>query len=275
MIRLHPHFFRIGALCALFVAAPASAGGWLGITVQAPEGVQVGEILKDGPADKAGMAKNDILTKADGKPIGSIQQFLGVLASATPGKEMLLTIVRKGEEKEIKITPDDSRDHPARLPEGRQMENPELLQERVWNRSENWSGNPMPPSMDPARNPMTGHPQPPLQEPAPLPERVPQTPAEPQEPPPTVWLGVAPDLSPHGHGVVLTRVAPGGPGEKAGMKTGDLIISLNGQSVSSPRAMSRILRSFRPGDLVEVTLNRNGQMIDSQAQLAAPPAEKP
>ncbi|MBF0190178.1 MAG: PDZ domain-containing protein [Magnetococcales bacterium] len=274
---------------SLGIATPVLAGGWLGITVQTPEGVQIGEILKDGPADKAGLAKNDILIQADGKPITSIPHFLTVVENATPGKEMLLTVIRAGKEQELKIIPDDSRDHPSRFPDGSLADPQGPLPGKIWHRAEPWPGTPLPPpeaggypptplpdapgakTATPGRT-ETVQPLAPMLEPAPR-ERAATPPAEPPEPPATAWLGVAPELS--AHGVVLSRVAPGGPGEKAGMKAGDLIISLNGQSVSSPRAMARILRGYRPGDLIEATLNRNGQMIDSQAQLAAPPSDAP
>ncbi|MEO5330508.1 MAG: PDZ domain-containing protein [Magnetococcus sp. YQC-5] len=256
-------------------AVPVEAGGWLGITVQPPEGVQIGEILKDGPADKAGLQKKDILLKIDGKVITSMDHFLNSVATATPGKEIVLNLIRKGEEREFKITPDDSQNHPSVFPDGRPMGTAEMPKGKVWHRSEQpWQGNAMSAPMEAGQ-------------PDSLPSRMPNhsmqgmpqndgyaTPPEPPEPAPKAWLGIAPELTPTG-GVAVTRIAPNGPGERAGMQIGDMIVSLNGQSVSSPRAMSRILRGFLPGDLVEVTINRNGQMIDVQAKLAAPPAEMP
>ncbi|NGZ05165.1 MAG: PDZ domain-containing protein [Magnetococcales bacterium] len=254
------------------LATPVNAGGWLGITVQPPDGVQIGEILKDGPADKAGLTRRDVVIKVDGKPITSLQHFLATMANATPGKEMQLTIIRKGEEKNIPITPDDSRDHASRVADGHPLEPMELPpHSRNWQYPEPWPANPMP-TQDPRADPMPGQrPPPATMEPPSVSERTKLPP--PNETPPAVWLGVAPELSPQG--VLLSRIAPGGPGERAGLKEGDILISLNGQSVSSPMAIARILRSYRPGDLVEVTINRKNQMIDTQAQLAAPPTEAP
>ncbi|MBF0178945.1 MAG: PDZ domain-containing protein [Magnetococcales bacterium] len=244
----------------------ATAGGWLGITVQSPEGVQVGEIMKDGPGDKSGLHRNDILMKMDGKPITSLAQFMAMLEAAPPGKEMVLSLLRRGEERELKITPDDSALHQSVRPDGRQMGGMEMPsetqpKERVWRRSEPpWQQQGVSPMLPGNLEPPRGEVEPP---------RMPVAPYEPPEPPATAWLGVAPELTQAG--VIVTQVAPGGPGERAGMKPGDVIISVSGQSVSSPRAMARVLRSFRPKDLVEVTINRNGQIIDVQAQLIAPP----
>ncbi|GAB0057097.1 hypothetical protein SIID45300_01418 [Candidatus Magnetaquicoccaceae bacterium FCR-1] len=268
---------RVLTMTALvsLLASPAMAGGWLGITVQPPEGVRIGEIFKDGPADKAGLTRNDIVLKVDGKGIVSTRDFLATLASAQPGKELTLLVQRKGEEKEIKITPDDSRDHPSSAPDGRNEEprGPQPSRERP--RAEVWPGQP-PLSPEMARQlpdayAMPPEGMPPLEEMAPPQAR--EMPADPAEPPATVWLGVAPELAPNG--VAVARVAPGGPGERAGLKIGDQIISVNGQSIGSPRAMARVLRGFKPGDLVEMTIHRKGQLIDTQAQLAAPPADPP
>ncbi len=260
------------------ITLPAWAGGWLGITVQPPEGVQIGEIVKDGPADNAGLKKSDILIKLDGKNITTTDQFLTIVSNTTPGKEILLTIIRSGDEREIKITPDDSLNHPSLFPSTQQLANTNLPNRRIWRRSEPWR---YPTRTDPdprqteAFNPQL-QPQPNYAVPIPAPGELPyneELPSEPDEPAPTAWLGVAPELTPVG--VTLTRIATGGPGEKAGLKTGDIIVSLNGQSIPTPRAMSKILRNYHPEDLIEVTIKRNGQLIDVQAQLATPPATTP
>ncbi|MBF0164739.1 MAG: PDZ domain-containing protein [Magnetococcales bacterium] len=272
-------FRRVMTMTALSVlfASPALADGWLGITVQPPEGVRIGEIFKDGPADKAGLTRNDIVLKVDGKGIASTRDFLALLASAQPGREMTLLVQRKGEEKEVKITPDDSRDHPSSGPDGR-VEEPRASQTtRERPRAEARQGQP-PLSPEMGRPPLEGYAMPlspdgapPMEEMAPPTVR--EMPADPAEPPATVWLGVAPEMAPNG--VAVARVAPGGPGERAGLKIGDQIISLNGQSIGSPWAMARVLRGFKPGDLVEMTIHRKGQLIDTQAQLAAPPSDPP
>ncbi|MBF0428726.1 MAG: PDZ domain-containing protein [Magnetococcales bacterium] len=235
------------------------------MTVHPPEGVQIDGVLRDGPADKAGLQKNDILLKTDGKTITSMNHFLNLVANLSPGKEMVLTIFRKGEEREIKITPEDSQNHTSMLLDGRQLGNQEPPMGKSWPRTaEPWQGNAMP-AIEPPGQPMNQ----PMNQPT---ENV-IVPPEPVEPPPSAWMGVAPELSPNG--VVLSRIAPGGPGERAGLKVGDMIVSINGQSVSSPRAMARILRNFLPGDLVEMTIRRAGQLIDVQAKLAPPPTEAP
>ncbi|MBF0127895.1 MAG: PDZ domain-containing protein [Magnetococcales bacterium] len=151
MKRVSKRIFPMFTALFTLAATPVHAGGWLGITVQPPEGVQVGEIVKDGPADKAGLQKNDILLKADGKVITSLSHFHLTVANATPGKELVLKLLRRGEEREIKITPDDSAHHQSLFPDGRQLGGGEVPQERIWRRGEPWQGAGMPPAMEPGQ----------------------------------------------------------------------------------------------------------------------------
>ena len=56
----------------------------------------------------------------------------------------------------------------------------------------------------------------------------------------------------------LTGVVPGGPGEKAGLARGDLILSLDGQAVSSLRELYAALWKRGPGDSVSLQVLRDG-----------------
>lgn len=69
------------------------------------EGVLVQNVNEDSPAAKAGLKSYDILLKIDGEPIkdtAALQQAV----QKSEGKEIALTILAKGQTKEVKITPD-------------------------------------------------------------------------------------------------------------------------------------------------------------------------
>jgi serine protease Do len=57
-----------------------------------PEGVFVSEIEDDGAADEAGITKNSIITKFDGKTITSIETLVSLLEYYEPGEEVEVTI---------------------------------------------------------------------------------------------------------------------------------------------------------------------------------------
>jgi len=47
-------------------------------------------------------------------------------------------------------------------------------------------------------------------------------------------------------------VLPGSPAQRAGLQTGDAIISLGGQAVDSATTLTKLMGSHRPGDQVRV-----------------------
>ena len=57
-----------------------------------PEGVYVSDVTKDGPADKAGITKNCVITEFDGKSITSINQLVDRLKYYEPDEEVDVTI---------------------------------------------------------------------------------------------------------------------------------------------------------------------------------------
>jgi S1-C subfamily serine protease len=60
-------------------------------------------------------------------------------------------------------------------------------------------------------------------------------------------------------GVRLSGVRGGSPAEKAGLKAGDIIIRIGEHQVADLQGMTDALRSFQPGDEVDVVVKRDGQ----------------
>jgi len=79
-----------------------------------------------------------------------------------------------------------------------------------------------------------------------------------------VRLGVR--LDPKQKGAVVMEVAPKSPAEKAGIKAGDRIVSVNQEAVESTFELIERLRLLEPGDSAKLTLDRSGQKVDVTAQ---------
>ena len=60
-------------------------------------------------------------------------------------------------------------------------------------------------------------------------------------------------------GLLVAEVAQGSPAAAAGLQQGDIIVKVNGQDVTDPAALSTTVRGMKPGDQVQVTIDRNGQ----------------
>lgn len=64
------------------------------------------------------------------------------------------------------------------------------------------------------------------------------------------------DYSDNGSGVLVKRVLPGGPAEKAGVKDGDRIIKVGAKDVNDVESYMTVMKDVKPGDEIEVTLKR-------------------
>lgn len=84
-----------------------------------------------------------------------------------------------------------------------------------------------------------------------------------------VSLGVRDD---GGSGAVVTEVEPNSPASEAGIQEGDIILEVNGQSISGQGALIAVIRDSAPGDEVEITVQRGDERLTLTATLAARPS---
>lgn len=68
------------------------------------KGVLITKVLEDSPADNAGLKKDDVILKLDGKDAGDWQSFRSSIGILPPGTEVELVVFREGKEKTIKVT---------------------------------------------------------------------------------------------------------------------------------------------------------------------------
>jgi len=67
---------------------------------------------------------------------------------------------------------------------------------------------------------------------------------------------------PNQKGVLVASVEPGGPADKASVKTGDVITHFSGQPVESGRDLSRAVAAIKPGTQVPFTISRDGRPME-------------
>jgi len=91
--------------------------GWLGVTIQkvTPElakqfdlkeeaGALVGDIMENGPAEKAGLQRGDIILEYDGKKIEEPYILRNMVANNLPGEEHTAVVLRDGKTRKMTIT---------------------------------------------------------------------------------------------------------------------------------------------------------------------------
>jgi len=72
---------------------------------------------------------------------------------------------------------------------------------------------------------------------------------------------------PNLEGVFVRNVVTGGPADKAGIKQGDIILSVNGTKVNSASELQDIISKLKPGDKVKLTIWRNIKKISCTVTL--------
>ncbi len=82
-------------------------------------------------------------------------------------------------------------------------------------------------------------------------------------------LGTMPDFAFEGPGVRVQQVMPGSAAEGSGIVAGDVIVAIDGATVTDLRSFSDLLKARAPGDAVEVTVLRGDEEQIVEAVLGA------
>lgn len=69
------------------------------------------------------------------------------------------------------------------------------------------------------------------------------------------------------HGAIVAEAQAGSPAEKAGLRSGDTILAVDGAKVEGPRDLSKIIAAFNPDTTVEITVWRDGKKQDIDVTL--------
>jgi serine protease DegQ len=99
------------------------------------------------------------------------------------------------------------------------------------------------------------------------------------------WIGVEPqnlskelaeslNLPKDTTGVLISGVLEGGPADKAGMKPGDVLTQVNGQSVSDVVTLLNRIAQTSPGDEAKINLLRKGKPMTLKVQVGKRPKSK-
>ena len=99
------------------------------------------------------------------------------------------------------------------------------------------------------------------------------------------WIGVgAQDLTPElalglrtnrREGAVVSTVQAGAGAQKAGLKTGDIIVAIDGTPVHSWQQCVNLIGLTRVGDAVKLTIDRNGQTLELPVTVGPRPQSTP
>ncbi len=216
------------------------------LKLSAERGVVLGKIVPDSPAAKAGLKENDVVTEINGQRIEGAAQFRRMIREIPAGRTIQLTVWRDGRSQTIGATlgKSEERRHAMKMAAPRPgtfaFRMPEIpdIPAMEWNGNMLFGGGPR--------------------------------------------LGIdAEDLSgqlgaffgaPDGEGILVRDVNSGSPAEKAGVKAGDVITSLNGERIRTVGELREKLSAKRDEKdrTVKLGVLRNKSEISLTVELPAP-----
>jgi serine protease Do len=213
-------------------------GSRLGVMVEDLEptdktaGVRVDSVDREGPAEKAGLKAGDIVVEYDGERVRSARQFTRLVQETPEGRQVPLAVMRDGRRQTLTATPE------ARAFSWNMNIDGDRIRRDIERGMRGFREFRMePPAMNFRMEPGFGGMF--------LPSDRPR-------------LGVSVDslsdqLAQHfgatNGGALVTSVEPGSAAEKAGLKAGDVITSINGERVRDADQMVDTMRDVREGEV--------------------------
>ena len=204
--------------------------------LSAPRGVAVGRVIKDSPAERAGLRKNDVILRFNGEEVTSARKLNRLISEVAPDHTVRLTISRNGIEQEINVTLAKREDFPRSF----QMTFPGEGLDRL-NNDLGRLGNVPPVNREDfsfvfGSNRRIGVGT------SSLTKQL----AE--------YFGV-----PGGRGVLITSVSENGPAAKAGLRAGDVITAVDGTSIEKVTDLMRELNRKREGEITLTIIRDKSQ----------------
>jgi serine protease Do len=215
-------------------------GSSIGITVRdSGSGVVVQEVRSDSPASRAGVKEGDVVTEFDGERARSAAQFTRLVRETAPGKTVRMAVLRNGTPATMDIAPETRDADDIQFPNlTRDLERRLQVLPRDFNfdldAAEPWLG-----FYSPRRLGMTV---------TPLSDQL------------ATYFGVK-------EGVLVSEVEAGSAADAAGLKAGDVIMAVKGQTVTSSEDVLRELREAQSGTSVEIRVMRDRKELTVSAKM--------
>jgi predicted metalloprotease with PDZ domain len=207
--------------------------GFLGVVTESKgEGVSIEDVVKDSPAEKAGLKEGDIILSIDGKDVKSPDALFDAIRAHAPGDKVQVRVQHDGKESVKDITLDKVKELRIRTfnwnkglpPDHFRMMCPEGGFDRMWG------------GMDAGDCEKKA------------------------------WLGI--EYRTTNKGLLVTDVMEKSPAQQAGFQPGDFIEKIDGAALKDGDDLKEILSKNKPGNQVRCGIRSEGQRKDITVQLA-------
>jgi predicted metalloprotease with PDZ domain len=209
----------------------ASKKAWLGISTQTVNydlaetfdlpvkyGVVINEVVEESPADEAGLEEDDVIIGFDGSKITDADELVEMIDERRPGDEVILTVMREGDEVELTVTLEKRPGHDKSIWLSKGPKNYNYLYSFDYDEERSYMG--------------------------------------------VSLLDLTSQLGDYfgldkGRGALITEVREDSPAKEAGLKAGDVIVSIDKDKIFDSEEVRDFISEKEPGDKVEVTVVRD------------------
>lgn len=210
-------------------------------------GVGVTQVLKDSPAEKAGLKKDDVILRFDGESVTSVRKLSRLVGESSADQTVRLTISRGGAEQEVSATL--SKHNMANLLGASIRDDVLRGIETDWPQIKSGDGNFV---FSFGGNRRIG------------------VATE------TLSKQLADYFGAKDGGVLITSVTENSPAAKAGLKAGDVITAVDGEKVTSSGDVSRAINKKEDGEVsVTILRDRNTRTINMTPEKKEPAVLRP
>jgi serine protease Do len=202
-----------------------------GLDTDVKRGVLVTEVIEGSPAEKAGIEEGDIIVEFKGKKVNSPEQLRELVAKEGVGDEVKVKLVRDKRSKTIEVTLGDWADEPAvawTVPDHRDLHIGDAMKGYL----SAFSGKRLGVSVSEINDDLGS------------------------------YFGVK-----EGEGLLVLEVHEESTAEGLGVKSGDVIVEVEGEEVRSTGDIREGLSDVDPGDEVNVTVVRKKKKVELKGQL--------
>lgn len=208
-------------------------------------GVGVSEVVKDSPAEKAGLRKGDVILRFNGEAVTSTRKLNRLVNESSPDQTVRLTISRGGSEQEISATL-GKRENMTKI------FNEKIREEMRQNREKMKTEFPKIKSGDGTWTINMGN------------YRRIGISTQTLNKQLADYFGVS-------EGILVTSVSDNSPAAKAGLKAGDVITAVDGEKVDSPGDISRAINKKEDGPVIlTVVRDHNTRSVTVTPEKPAP-----
>lgn len=215
------------------------------LDLKAERGALVEDVADESPAAEAGMQENDVIVTWNDTPVESVAHLTRLVRETPAGRTVELGVMRDGRQRDVSVTVKERSGHGYAYGVGPNMERAREAYGRAFERVEGLRDRF---DSDAFRSVFIGRPRLGVS----LQSLTPQL---------GDYFGVG-----EGEGALVTSVREESPAEKAGLKAGDVITEIGGESVDGPGDAMRELSQHDEGE-VEITVVRDKKTRTLKATL--------